>query len=56
MAEDAKPVRLSADGCRQQAEQCRRMAETAKVPAHQTMLQHMAATWERLAGDVEDPD
>jgi hypothetical protein len=53
MAEDAKPARLSAADCRRQAHECRKMAEGVIEPAHETMLEHMADTWDRLAAEMD---
>jgi hypothetical protein len=52
MADDPKS-RLTSDQCRAQAEICREMARAARSPAHRTMLEHMAETWLRIAGDVQ---
>ena len=44
---------LSAKNCRQQATNCRKLAEQVMTPAHRIMLEHIADTWDRIAGDID---
>jgi hypothetical protein len=39
---------------RKRADECIKLAQTARTPAQRTMLLHIADTWLRLAGDVEE--
>jgi hypothetical protein len=48
------PKRLTADQCRAKADECRELARVASNAEHRIMLQHMADTWDRIAGDVSD--
>jgi hypothetical protein len=50
---DAEPgKRLTPAECITKAQECRDMARRAVRPEHRAMLQHMAETWERVAGDM----
>jgi hypothetical protein len=49
-----RPPRLTADECRNKANDCREAAAIATKQEHKIMLQHMAETWERIAADVSD--
>jgi hypothetical protein len=44
--------RLTAEECRDRADECREEAIMADNPEHRIMLQHMAETWERIADVV----
>ncbi len=39
--------------CRNQAIECRLLADKVMTDAHRVMLQHIAATWDRIAADIE---
>ena len=39
--------------CRDQATECRLLADKVMTDAHRVMLQHIAATWDRIAADIE---
>jgi hypothetical protein len=52
MAIAPNPKRLSSEQCKEKAEECRGQARLSSNPAHRTMLEHMASTWERIALDV----
>ena len=39
--------------CRDQATACRLLADKVMTDAHRVMLQHIAATWDRIAADIE---
>ena len=52
MAEDA-PKRLTAEEAKAKVAECSGMAARAKFPEHRLMLEHMAATWERIARTLE---
>jgi hypothetical protein len=52
MVEDA-PKRLSPKEAKAKVVECREMAARAKFPEHRLMLEHMAATWERIARTLE---
>jgi len=45
---------LTSQEAKFKAFECREMAKRAIGEAHQTMLEHMAATWERIAHDVSE--
>ena len=50
----ADPVlTLTKAQCRDQATECRLLADKAMTDAHRVMLQHIAATWDRIAADIE---
>jgi hypothetical protein len=44
---------LTAASCREQAKQCRELAEHEMSLPHRTMLEHIGATWERIASDID---
>jgi hypothetical protein len=44
---------LDAETCRQKAAECRLMARRDRNLEHRIMLEHMAETWERIAGTYE---
>jgi len=46
-------TRLTAAEARAKASECREMAGHASKPAHRTMLNHMAETWDRIADDAD---
>jgi hypothetical protein len=52
VAEEAK--RLTAEEAKFKVIECRDMAKHAKNPEHRVMLEHMAQTWERIAGTLEN--
>jgi hypothetical protein len=50
---DAEPAkRLAPAECITKAQECRDLARRALRPEHRVMLQEMAETWERVAGDM----
>jgi hypothetical protein len=46
--------RLTAEEAKFKVIECRAMAKYAKNPEHRVMLEHMAQTWERIAGTLEN--
>jgi hypothetical protein len=44
---------LSDDFCRAEATACREFAKSAALEPHRIMLEHIAGTWERIAGSLE---
>jgi hypothetical protein len=46
------PNRLTPEQARQRAAECRLLAKHAIQPSHRIILDHMAETWERIAGEV----
>jgi hypothetical protein len=48
----AKPE-LTADQCRAEAASCRRLARLTMKTLHRVMLEHIAATWEQVAQEIE---
>jgi hypothetical protein len=53
MTESADTPRLTVAQCHEQAKQCESMARLAGKPAHRIMLEHMAATWMRIAAGLQ---
>ena len=53
MASDT-PNRITAADAKAKAAECLSLAEQASKPEHKIMLEHMAATWERIMHDVFD--
>ena len=50
---DADPVkRLTRNECLAKAKECRELARFSRVQEHRIMLEHMAQTWERIAGSL----
>lgn len=54
MAEENAPKRFTAEQARQKAAECRGLCARVKNPEHRVMLEHMADTWERIAGTLEN--
>ena len=53
MADNDQPARrLTAAEARDKVTECRDMAARATNPEHRIMLEHMAETWDRIAGSV----
>jgi hypothetical protein len=48
------PRRLTFEEAKFKVIECRDMAKHAKNPEHRAMLEHMAQTWERIAGTLEN--
>jgi hypothetical protein len=46
-------LNLTKAQCSDQAIQCRLLADKIMTEAHRVMLQHIAATWDRIAADIE---
>jgi hypothetical protein len=51
--EGKPPRRLTTAACNQQAENCRGLSKEVMTPSHRIMLEHIAATWERIASEIE---
>jgi hypothetical protein len=49
-----KTRRLTSEEAKFKAFECREIAKRAIEPAHRTMLEQMADTWDRIAADVSD--
>jgi hypothetical protein len=47
---------LTAAEAQAKVKECREMAKRAHKPEHQTMLEHMADTWERIAKNLTATD
>jgi hypothetical protein len=45
--------RLSPTEAKAKSQECREMAARAKQPEHRIMLEHMAETWDRIAGTLD---
>ena len=43
---------LTLEEAKFKAHECRELAKRAANPAHTVMLDHMAETWDRIAGDM----
>ena len=54
MAEAEPSKRLTRDQCLAKANECRQLARVSANAEHRTMLEHMAATWERIAATFND--
>jgi hypothetical protein len=52
MASADPSKRLTNNQCLAKAKECREMARSSANASHRTMLEHMAETWERIAGEV----
>jgi hypothetical protein len=50
---DRKLAELTIEQCDDQANRCRALAENVMTPPHRIMLQHIAATWDRIASDLK---
>jgi hypothetical protein len=48
--------RITVEECMSKAVECRDWAKRATDPAHRTMLEHMAGTWERICADLRRVD
>jgi hypothetical protein len=44
--------RLTLEECHRKVAECREMARHMHDPGHRVMLEHMAATWERICEDL----
>ena len=49
-----KTRRLTPEEATFKAFECREMAKRADSEAHRTMLEHMAATWDRIAAEMSE--
>lgn len=49
----SEPQRLTIEDTHAKVAECRAMAKRARDPAHVTMLEHMAETWERICADLK---
>ena len=49
----ASQTDLNADQCKTQATRCRELAKHVMTDSHRVMLEHIAATWDRIAADIE---
>lgn len=44
---------LTAEQCAAQATRCRELGRQTMNPPHRIMLEHIAATWERIGIDIQ---
>jgi hypothetical protein len=44
---------LTAEDCHEKAMEARELSKRAETPAHQTMLLHIAETWENVCADLK---
>ena len=54
LCEMTSKLELTAAQCHEQAVACRSLAENVMTPPHRVMLEHIADTWERIAGDIAE--
>jgi hypothetical protein len=44
---------LTSEDCREKAVEARELSKRAVTPAHQTMLLHIAETWENVCAEIK---
>ena len=53
MADIVPSKALSSIMCREHAATCREMAKLIMTAPHRVLLEHIARTWDKIAGEIE---